>query len=178
MQMFAAHKRFGPSCGESWSNYIQWSGFHQIAELVSTDVMLCPLVLEELIDEDWQYNIHVDFKTYFFHNVEYLKRRIGYDPTRHNLLSLIERPESPIVAQSGFEVCGYDILDSYDSVSVLTNCGGFPAIFDPSEVNRYGLLDDLTRALDVSAKLRDAEPEDPHCGDCRVWSLCRYTGPA
>lgn len=118
------------------------------------------------------------FKTYFFHDFEYLKRRIGYDPTRHNLLSLIERPNSPTVAQSGFEFCGYDVLDSHESVSVLTNCGGFPAIFGPSEVNRYGLLDDLSRALDVSAKLRDAEPGDPHCGDCRVWSLCRYSGPA
>lgn len=61
MQVFAAHERFDPSRGESWSNYIRWSGFHHISELVSTDVMLCPSVLEELTAEDWRYNIHADF---------------------------------------------------------------------------------------------------------------------
>ena len=176
MQIFSAHMRFDPSCGERWTSYIQWSGYHQLSELVSIDDMLCPRILEELIDDDWQFNIHADFKTYFFTDVEYLKRRIGYDPARHNLLSLVERPDVPTVPQTNFELCGYDILDSYDDVSVLTNCGGFPSIFDASEVNHYGLLDSLTRALDVAAKLRDAEPNDPHCGDCRVWSICRYAG--
>ena len=176
--MFAAHERFGPSCGESWISYIQWSGFHHISELVSTDEMLCPSVLGELIDEDWHHNIHADFKTYFFRDFEYLKRRIDFDPARHNLLSIIERPDSSTRADGGFEFCGYDILDSYDSVSVLTNCGGFPEIFEASEVNRYGLLDDFSRALDIAAKLREAEAEDPHCADCRVWSLRRYAGRA
>jgi hypothetical protein len=178
MQMFAAHKRFGPACGHSWTNYIQWSGLRHLSELISTDEMLCPSIVEELTDEDWRHNIHADFKTYFFHDFEYLKRRIGYDPSKHNLLSLIERPNCSTIAESSFEFCGYDILDSYDSVSVLTNCGGFPSIFRASEVNRYGLLDDLSRALGIAAQLRAAEAEDPHCGDCRVWSLCRYVGSA
>jgi hypothetical protein len=177
MHMFAAHMRFGPSCGEPWTSYIEWSGFHHISELVSTDEMLCPSVLAELIDEDWKHNVHADYKIYFFREFEYLKRRIALDPTRHNLLSIIERPDSPTRADVGFEFCGYDILDSYDSVSVLTNCGGFPDIFKASEVNQYGLLDDHSRAVDVAAQLREAEPDDPHCGDCRVWSLCRYVGP-
>jgi hypothetical protein len=174
MQMLAAHQRFGPWCGERWADYIQWSGFQHLRELVSTDHMLCPAVLDELIDADWDYNIHADFKTYFFHDVEYLKRRITFDPARHNILSLIERPSSPTVADHNFEFCGYDILDSFDSVSVLTNCGAFPDVFDASEVNQYGLLDDFSRSLEIAAQLRKAEPDDPHCGNCRVWSLCRY----
>lgn len=180
MEMFAAHYRFDPANDESlsWSKYVEWSGFRQISELVSTDSMLCPLVLKVLIDEDWRYNVHADFKTFFFHDLEYLKRRIAYDPTRHNLLSIIERPDSPPIPQNDLEFCGYDILDSYDSISVLSNCGGFPAIFDSAEVNRYGLLDDLGRATGISAQLRDTEPECSHCCDCRVWSLCRYVGKA
>lgn len=178
MQMFSANKRFDPSCGELWTNYIEWTGFHQLSEVVSTDHMLCPQVLDELIDDDWEFNIHADNRVYFFHDLDYLKRRIGYDPVRHNLLSLVERPEVPTIPQPSFELCGYDILDSYDSISVLTNCGGFPGIFDPSEVNHYGLLDSLSGALDIAAKMRDAEPNDPHCGDCRAWSICRYIGAA
>lgn len=178
MPMFVAHQRFGPWNGESWTSYIQWSGFHHIRELISTDEMLCAAVLKELLDTDWQYNIHADCQTYFFNNLDYLKRRINFDPARHNILSLIDRPISPTIADLHFEFCGYDILDSFDSVSVLTNCGAFPGIFKALEVNQYGLLDDLSRSLEIAAQLRKAEPDDPHCGDCRVWSLCRYIGPA
>lgn len=176
MQMFTAYQRFGPWNGESWNNYIEWSGFHHIRELVSTDQMLCPAILDKLNDTDWQYNIHADNKVYFFHDIEYLKRRIIFDPSRHNILSITERPNSPIVADVDFEFCGYDILDSDDSISVLTNCGAFPGVFEPSEVNKYGLLDDLSRSLEIAAHIRKAKPEDPHCGDCRVWALCRYVG--
>jgi len=174
MQFYAAHKRFDPSCGESWSKFVEWSGFRHITELVSTDIMLCPSLINELIDEDWQYNIHADNRVYFFHDWEYLKQRINYDPTRHNFLSLVEPPDSSVVAPRGFEFCGYDILDSYDSISVLTNCGGFPSIFDVREVNQFGLLGDHSRALEIAANIRRLNPEESHCCDCRVWSLCRY----
>lgn len=177
MQMFSAHKRFDPT-SELWADYLQWSGFDQLAELVSTDSLHCPQVLQELIEDDWRYNIHADNRVYFFHDYEYLKRRIGYDPARHNLLALVERPEVPTIPPAEFELCGYDILDSFDSISVLTNCGGFPAIFDLSEVNRYGLLENHARALEVAAKLRETHPHDAHCSDCRVWSLCRHIGAA
>jgi hypothetical protein len=93
-------------------------------------------------------------------------------------LELIERPSAPTVAQSGFEFCGYDILDSYDSVSVLTNCGGFPDIYEPGEVNRYGLIDGFERCSQIAAAIRDANPYQQHCFDCRIWSLCRYVDPA
>jgi hypothetical protein len=178
MQIFSAHQRFDPSCGDSWTDFIQYSGFNHILEVVSTDEMLCPSVLNELSDEDWQYNIHADYKVFYFHDLDYLKRRIEYDANRHNVLSLIERPDSPTVAQVGFEFCGYDVLDEWNSVSVLTNCGGFPDIFSSSEINPRGLLDELSRALEIAEKLRAAEPDDEHCRDCRVWSLCRYSGAA
>jgi hypothetical protein len=177
MQTFAAHFRFGPTSGEAWGKYIQWSGLRHISELVSTDTMLCPPVIDELVDADWQHNIHADNKIYRFHDCAYLKKRINYDSARHNILAIIERPVSPTVAEGGFQFCGYDILDSYDSISVLTNCGGFPDIFAASEINRFGLLDDLVRANKIAATLRDKHQADPHCCDCRVWSLCRYIGP-
>ena len=176
MQMFAAHERFDPSSGESWKNYIEWSGFKHIQELVSTDSILCPSVIGDLIDEDWDHNIHEDFKTYFFHGFEYLKQRIGYDPKQHNLLSIITGPSSPTIPKESFEFCGYDILDSDDSISVLTNCGEFPEIFTRSELNKYGLLNELPHADRMASVIREKYPDEHHCCDCRVWSLSRYTG--
>jgi hypothetical protein len=176
--MFAAHFKFGPASGDSWTSYIEWSGLTHISEIVSTGEILCPTVIEQLIDEDWKHNIHEDYKVFFFRDFEYLKSRVGYDPTRHNLLAITERPTSDPCRLDGFEFCGYDILDSYDSVSVLTDCGGFPEIFNATEVNRFGLLGDLSRANEIAADIRAANPDDAHCFDCRVWSLSRYVGPA
>lgn len=177
MPMYAAHFRFDPTCGDAWTSFLEFSGFHHIAELVSTDEMVCENVVEELLAEDWQHNIDADYQIFFFRDLDYLKRRIAYDPRRHNLLSIVERPALPTTPEPDFEFCGYDILDSFDSVSVLTNCGPFPGIFEPAEVNRYGLLNDLSRANEIAEQLRAANPQDAHCRDCRVWSLCRYVGP-
>ena len=52
-------------------------GIQHLLEMVSTDEMLCPRVLDELNHDDWTYNIHADYKTYFFSDFEYLKRRIA-----------------------------------------------------------------------------------------------------
>ncbi len=80
--MFAACQKFDSRCGDSWSQYIEWSGFHHIQEIVSIDTMLCPSLIDTLIDDDWKFNIHADYRVYFFHNLEYLKRRIKYDSSR------------------------------------------------------------------------------------------------
>jgi hypothetical protein len=178
VNVYAAHRRFDPSAGERWRSFVQWSGFHNIDEVVSTDQMLCPNLVEELIDADWEHNLHKDSKLHLFRDLEYLKRRVNYDARVHNLLCLVERPKAPVFPEAGFELCGYDILDSFDSVSVLTNCGPFPHIFLPSELNRCALLDDLERAWQIAAAIRGSEPEDPHCSDCRVWAICRLNDVA
>ncbi len=138
--------------------------------------MLCPSAIGDLIDADWEHNVHEDYMTYLFRDFEYLKNRIDYDAETQNLLAITIRPDSPPEQVSDFEFCGYDILDSYDSVSVLTNCGGFPEIFTAADINRLGLLDDLARANEIAERLRNSEPDDDHCVDCRVWSLSRYVG--
>jgi hypothetical protein len=174
--MFAAHERFGPFSGDSWTNYVNWSGLIHLTELVSTDNLLCPSVINELVDSDWDYNIHADCCTHFFREWQYLKRRIGYDRQLHNILGLTEEPSSLAVAPDEFEFSGFDILDSYNDISVLTNCGGFPEVFKNSELNQFGLLNEIARANSIANALRELYPDDAHCSECRVWSLCRYVG--
>jgi hypothetical protein len=173
--VFVACQKFNLSCGDSWSSYIEWSGFGHIQEIVSTDIMLCPSLIDTLIDEDWNFNIHADNRLHFFHDYEYLKRRIGYDSSRHNILALTERPTHVSAPIDGFEFCGYDILDSGDSYSVLVNCGAFPSICTVDELNQVGLIDDLERVTTIAEIIRDAHPDDHHCGDCRVLGIARYT---
>lgn len=173
--VFVACHKFNPSCGDSWSRYIEWSGFGHIQEIVSTDIMLCPSLIDTLIDEDWNFNIHADNRTHFFHDYEYLKRRIGYDASRHNILALIERPTHVSMSIDGFEFCGYDILDSGNSYSVLVNCGGFPSIYTADDLNQLGLVDDLDRVTKIAETIRDQYPDDDHCSDCYVVGISRYT---
>jgi hypothetical protein len=174
--IFAACKKFDPHCGNRWSDYLDWSGFHHLQELVSIDTILCPSLIEELIDEDWNFNIHADFRTDFFHDHEYLRRRVNYDSSRHNILALTEHPTHTPVLPDGFSHCGYDILDEWISNSVLTNCGEFSSIYTADDLNHFGLVDDLSRVKRIAKTIRKAHPNDDHCCDCRVWGIARYVG--
>lgn len=173
--IFAACQKFNSSCGESWTRYIEWSGYDQIQEIVSADSILCPSLIDELIDDDWNFNIHADNRVYLFRDFEYLMRRVNYDPSHHNILALTEQPVKTPFYPSQFTFCGYDILDSDDSISVLLNCGAFPSIFSAADLNPLGLLDELGRATTIADNIRKAHPDDSHCGDCRVWGIARLT---
>jgi hypothetical protein len=172
--MFTACRKFGPQFRESWSRYIEWSGFRHINELVSTDSILCPSLIDSLIDADWEFNIHEDNRVFFFRDYEYLKRRINYDSSRQNLLAISERPAFAPEPIEGFAFCGYDILDSDGSISVLTNCGAFPSIYTADDLNQFGLITDLDRVTQIAELIRDTNASDHHCCDCRVLGIARY----
>jgi hypothetical protein len=173
--VFAACQKFDPNCGDSWSSYIEWSGFHHIQEIVSTDTMLCPSLIDTLIDEDWNFNIRADNRFHFFHDYEYLKRRIKYDSSRHNILALTKHPIHVPAPINGFMFCGYDILDSDDSISILVNCGTFPSIYTADDLNQFGLVNNLERITQIAETIRDIYPNDHHCCSCRVVGIARYT---
>ena len=172
--IFAACQKFAARCGDSWTRYIGWSGHQHIREVVSADSMLCPTLIDGLIDEDWDFNVHEDNRVHLFRDYQYLIRRIRYDESRHNILAIIEHPEHAVALPPGFTFCGYDIIDSYDSISVLLNCGAFPSIFTSSELNESGLLSALDRASTIANTLRMDHAGDSHCCDCRVWGMARY----
>ncbi len=175
---FTALERFTPAKGQEWQTYLRFSGFTHIKELISRDTILCPELVTELIDEDWSYNVHADNRCFMFIDYEYLIRRVGYDSSRHNILAIHEEPEEFLQPPVGFEHVGYDILDEFENISVLTNCGPFPEIFQPAEVNGFGLLADITHAQSVAASIRQAHPDDPHCKACKVWQIAKYSHPA
>jgi hypothetical protein len=170
--MYAACRKFGPASGERWTSYLDWSGLHEVREIISLDALLCPNLIDDLQAADWDYNIQEDNRICFFDDADYLRDRIGFDSRLHNLLAIDDAPQGPIELID-FEFCGYDILDSYDSISVLLNCGGFPGVYSHKELNQFGLLADLHRAEDVAKRLRHLKPHDDHCRACRVWAIAR-----
>ena len=137
------------------------------------DHMLCCNTVEEVLDEDWDHNVHEDFRLDLFRDAEYPLQRHEIEPGRYQLLAICEQPAKDTDVPDGFTVCGHDIMDSYVGNSTLTNCGRIPEAFTPGDVNRYGLIDHQDTAYAIRDKLRTLQPEDPHLGNCEVWLLAR-----
>jgi hypothetical protein len=171
--LYTLRERFTPSAAEGWTDYLAFSGFRHINELVTLDSILCPDVVADLVDEDWNHNVNEDFRMTFFRDPNYLVRRQSLDSSRHQLLAVFELPDGSENVPSKFMRCGFDIMDSHLGNSTLTNCGPIPEAFDPSIVNEFGLLSNYETAIAVRNRMRQLQPEDPHLGQCEVWLIAR-----
>lgn len=176
-QWFIATEPFTSRDGEKWLKYISWSGLGHLDEVVSLDPMLCPTVLPEIKDDYWPHIVNEDFMLNFFVDLDFLLKAVS-GVGRMNLLCVYRNPQSPASPCDGrlrFEFLGYDLVDVEGSASALTNCGGFPAAFENSEISPKGLILSHTRALEIQAALRRHYPTEHHA-DCHVWAVSRATG--
>ena len=173
--LFIATEPFTPQDGDKWRNYIQWSGLTQLTEVVSLDQMLCPPILPEIKTKYWPHIVNEDFMLHYFLDLDFLKHEI-VSVARRNLMCVLrnpaEEPTRPPVED--FRFLGYDLVDVENSVSALTNCGGFPDVFSNSELSSVGLLADFRRAVQVRSKLRSRYPEENHA-NCNLWAIFRST---
>ncbi len=174
---YIATETFGPSQGESWTDYIAWSGLTQLEELVSLDSMLCPSVLPEILDDHWSHIILVverDYGKPLFLDLPTLLEAVGEIPDRRILRVAFEPAADPEPDPTGpaFEFLGYDLIDYAMTASPLSNCGGFPDVFANHELSPLGLLTSRARAFAIRDDLRRLHPEEPHA-DCHVWAISR-----
>jgi hypothetical protein len=175
---YIATKTFTSRGGGSWQTYVAWSGLTQLDEVVSLDRMLCPTLLPEIRDEYWPHIVNEDFMLNFFVDLEFLLAQLSGTGER-NLLCVYRNPPTPprpCIGSVKFEFLGYDLVDVESGVSALTNCGGFPDVFDNAELSSKGLLTSHLRALQVQSELRRRHPEEPHA-NCHVWAVCRAIAP-
>jgi hypothetical protein len=175
---YIATRRFTPRCGHPWQKYVAWSGLTQLDEVVSLDRMLCPPVLADIRDEYWPYIVNEDFMLNFFIDLEFLLAQLS-GVGEHNLLCVYRNPPAPpppCIGSGQFEFLGYDLVDAEGSASALTNCGGFPDVFDNAELSPKGLLTSHGRALQVQSELRERHPAERHAV-CHVWAVGRAVAP-
>jgi len=171
--VYTAVACFSPETRPDWPAFVARSRLTQLHEVVSLDLLLCPNAFQELVAEDWEHNIHEDFKTHLFHDPDYVSRRfVGKVVT---VLALIEEPSDADVASFRdlrFSFCGFDLIDEQGGISALTNCGGFDRAFLPTELSECGLLPEHSRALAVRQLLKTEYPDEPHAR-CRIWAIWR-----
>lgn len=86
-----------------------------------------------------------------------------------------KNPVAPAPLARTFEFLGFDLVDVDGDVSALLNCGGFPDVFNGSELSSDGLLRSRRRAFEVRDALRKSHPDERHA-DCDVWAIYRSTG--
>ena len=174
MPYFIAVEKFSPHSGQAWQEYIAWSGLNHLREVVSLDILLCAPVVDELTAEDWNYNVQENYLTDYFHDLDYLLRRV--DTFDHiNILAVLLNPESDarhLWADDRFEFLGYDLIERTTGVSALTNCGGFDQAFANDDLSPVGLLTAYDDACTVQNLLKMHYPDDPHA-DCDLWAIWR-----
>jgi hypothetical protein len=172
--VYCARQRFDPSDGARWDEYVSWSQIPNLTEIVSLDTVLCPTILPDLSDEDWQHNVHEDFRLNYFYDLQYLVRRTSAIK-RKNILGLYRNPDSHITnppAPAVLEFIGYDLIEEATQISALTNCGGFPESFSSAELNHWGLIQDYVRASEVQLSLRRFNPSEHHA-NCELYAIWR-----
>ncbi len=173
--VFTAVGVFDPSSGDAWAKFVGWSGLTHLREVVSLDIMLCPNFFQDLVEEDWKYNVQCDFKTDRFVDAEYVRRRVG--TTRAHVLALIEEPSIEDVASFAdpkFLFRGFDLVENQTGISALVNCGGFDKAFHARDLSDCGLLAGYDDARRVQQRLRVEYPDEPHA-DCGLWAIWQMT---
>jgi len=170
---FIATETFTPRNSAAWSNYVAWSQLTQLTEVVSLDPLLCPTLLPDIKDEYWPHIVNENFMLHFFVDLDFLREQLP-NKDEFNLLCVFRNPDRPppYTLPAGFEFLGYDLVDVEGNASALTNCGGFPDVFDHRELSSTGLLTSYPRAVQVQSELRAKHPDEHHA-DCHLWAIAR-----
>ncbi|MCW3467041.1 hypothetical protein [Chitinophaga nivalis] len=163
--------------GKAWDNYIRWSKLHHLTELVSLDTSLNEVLVEPDRDDDndWKHIVIDNYReTGFFTTLDYVLTRTVM-PALFNLLIVAIEPEQDCksIKLDGYDFIGYELLDQYYDTSALTNCGGFDNTFLPTDLNRFGLIDDYEKAYDIKKRLWQNNQEEEHA-DTNVIAVWRH----
>ena len=171
---YIATETFTPRRDEAWKRYVAWSGLTQLDEVLSLDPILCPTLLPDIRQDYWPHIVNEDFMLNFFVDLEFLLAQAP-GAIERNLLCVYRNPPDRRPRCDGpvdFEFLGYDLVDVQASASALTNCGGFPDVFDNAELSSKGLLTSYARARQVQSDLRARYPEESHA-NCYIWAISR-----
>jgi hypothetical protein len=111
--IYTAVSSFDPTHGDDWTKYVKWSGLTQLTEVVSLDSCLCPSLVPEIIDDDWNYCVNEDYKTNYFTDCDYLIGRLE-SSDRMGILALMENPtevEVESFRDNRFEFRRFDLVE-------------------------------------------------------------------
>jgi hypothetical protein len=165
--------RFDANRGEEWLQYLSCMERNNIQEVVSLDGGLCPPMIRELRDNDWQHIVNENFMLNYFIHLDYLLERVGEWKTK-NLLCVYRNPETEPIFPTvpiRFHPLGYDLVDVSGTSSPIASIG-FPDVYSNDELNQYGLFNSIQRAREVRLALY-AKYGGAHHTQTHLWAIGR-----
>ena len=160
-------KKFGPDDGERWEGYIKWRGLNLI-KFDSVDGILRPDLFTPESGEDWRNCVNENFKLNMITDLKYansvLKR---YENS--SLVGVEIDIQEGYTPGSGF--LGFDIIDEYCDVSLITNWGNEKNDSIDKYLMSNGLISSVDKAFEIRDKLRNDFGEDSHAKACQVWAI-------
>lgn len=164
---FKVVEKFGPSDGARWSDYLTWRGLN-LTRFDSVDGILRCDLFNPKSEDDWKNCLHEDCKISLITNLEYARKI-----QKQHLNSEIVGIEFPVDAhyQANTGLLGFDVIDSYCDVSLLTNWGTDADGIFSDLIMENGLLGNLKQALRIRDTLRKRFPEDDHACECHVCAI-------
>ena len=118
--------------------------------------------------ENWHNCVNEDNKLSFITSLDYARKVLDQHENAIIVGVDVELEEGYV---PGDEFLGFDIIDGYCDISLVTNWGSDEKGLISKYVMTNGLIGDLTRALQIRDTLRSKFPEDPHAGNCTVWGI-------
>ncbi|MDH3700888.1 MAG: hypothetical protein OEU46_06210 [Alphaproteobacteria bacterium] len=160
---------FGPETGDKWQSYIAWRKL-ALTSFESVDGILRPDLFEPKTKDDWQNCVNADFKLGLITSLAYA-RNVLERYENADLIGVEIELDDGYVPKDG--LLGFDIIDGYCDVSLVTNWGTDEEDCVSEYVMPNGLIGELTRALQIRNSLRAKFPEDSHAQKCEVWAIYR-----
>ncbi len=130
--------------------------------------ILRPNLFEPKSDEDWRNCLNEDYKFNLITNFDYAKAILARSDNAV-LVGIEMELEEGYVPKVG--LLGFDIIDSYGDISLVTNWGNDTEGIINNYVMPNGLIGHLTQALQIRDFLRKEFSEDSHPQNCQVWAI-------
>jgi hypothetical protein len=161
---FTIIETFSPQDGERWTSYCAWRGV-QFERFDSIDGILRPNLFTPRSEEEWRHVVGEDFKIHFIIDrpfAEAAHRAIG----RGEVVGVgfeDHREDDP-------SFLGYDILDGFCDVSLLTNWGNDRA-FLTQALGPNALVPSFEVAQCLKERILKEFSHDQHVEGCHVVSV-------
>ncbi|WPD20999.1 MAG: hypothetical protein SD837_12395 [Candidatus Electrothrix scaldis] len=157
---------FGSDDGERWTGYCQWRGL-EFKRFDSIDGILRPSLLRGPEDADWPHIVNQDFMLHFIKDLEYACHKLE-QIGKGEIVGVELEDHKP----DDQHFLGYDILDGYFDVSLLTNWGNDIALINDS-LMLNGLVADFDQVNMIHQYLVSNYGDDDHVKGACVVSLYR-----
>jgi hypothetical protein len=162
--LYTIIESFSPTNGDKWTSYCAWRGIH-FERFHSIDGILRPNLFTQLIDEDWAHIVNADYMLHFITDWDYAIKK----------QSEIGRGELVGVAfdqhdENAVDFLGFDLIDSYFDVSLLTNWRNDVDIINCS-ISANGLVCSSSSIKNIQHELLRSFGSDPHIEGCKIVSI-------